>query len=94
MPASMRPSTEGLQLYRAGQSEENPYGYKGQIAIREQFTMTNQLRALLENPEAVLTAQAIEEAAVASGMRTMAQDAMLKVIAGETTLEEILRVVG
>jgi type II secretory ATPase GspE/PulE/Tfp pilus assembly ATPase PilB-like protein len=94
MPASLRPSTEGLQLYRSGQSDENPFGYKGQIAIREQFTMTNQLRALLENPEAVLTAQSIEEAAVASGMRTMTQDAMLKVIAGETTLEEILRVVG
>jgi type II secretory ATPase GspE/PulE/Tfp pilus assembly ATPase PilB-like protein len=94
IPADRRPSLEGLQLYRAGASEANPYGYRGQIAIREQFTMTNQLRALLENPNAVLSAQAIEEAAVASGMRTMTQDAMLKVIAGETTLDEILRVVG
>jgi type II secretory ATPase GspE/PulE/Tfp pilus assembly ATPase PilB-like protein len=56
--------------------------------------MTSQLRTLLENPNSVLTSQAIEEAAVASGMRTMTQDAMLKVIAGETSLDEILRVVG
>ena len=94
MPEALRPNLEGLQLYRAGQSEANPYGYQGQIAIREQFTMTKQLRALLEDSDAVLTAQAIEEAATASGMRTMTQDAMLKVIAGETTLEEVLRVVG
>ncbi len=94
IPEERRPNLEGLQLYHPGASEANPYGYKGQIAIREQFTMTNQLRALLENPNAMLSAQAIEEAAVASGMRTMTQDAMLKVIAGETTLEEILRVVG
>jgi type II secretory ATPase GspE/PulE/Tfp pilus assembly ATPase PilB-like protein len=94
MPEDRRPSLEGLQLYTAGSSEVNPYGFRGQIAIREQFTMTSQLRTLLENPNSVLTSQAIEEAAVASGMRTMTQDAMLKVIAGETSLDEILRVVG
>jgi type II secretory ATPase GspE/PulE/Tfp pilus assembly ATPase PilB-like protein len=94
IPESQRPNIEGLQLYRAGSSEENPYGFKGQIAIREQFTMTKQLRALLEDPKSMLSSQTIEEAAAASGMRTMGQDAMLKVIAGETTLEEVLRVIG
>ncbi|MEO7364132.1 MAG: GspE/PulE family protein [Candidatus Saccharimonadales bacterium] len=94
LPESARPNLDGLQLYHPGASDENPYGFKGQIAIREQFTMTSQLRKLLETPGASLTSQSIEEAAVASGMRTMAQDAMLKVIAGETTLDEILRVVG
>ncbi len=94
LPEDLRPNLDGLQLYHAGSSEENPYGYRGQIAIREQFTMTNKLRSLLENPGSVLSAQTIEEAAAASGMRTMQQDAMLKVIAGETTLDEILRVIG
>jgi type II secretory ATPase GspE/PulE/Tfp pilus assembly ATPase PilB-like protein len=89
-----RPNLEGLQLYKPGVSDANPYGYKGQIAIREQFTMTKKLRQLLETPGAMLSAQTIEESAAASGMRTMVQDAMFKVIAGETTLEEIFRVVG
>ncbi|MBC7707985.1 Flp pilus assembly complex ATPase component TadA [Polaromonas sp.] len=89
-----RPNLEGLQLYKPGSSPENPYGFKGQIAIREQFTMTDQLRALLEKPETALSAQNIEAAAAASGMHTMLQDGVLKVIAGETTFDEIFRVVG
>ena len=94
MAPELRPNLEGLKLYRPGASDDNPYGFQGQIAIREQFTMTRNLRALLEDPKASLSAQAIEEAAVSSGMRTMTQDAMLKVISGETSLEEIFRVVG
>ena len=95
LPAGMeRPNLEGLQLYKPGSSPENPFGYKGQIAIREQFTMNGEMRHLLEQGRSELTTHEIEEAASKSGMRTMMQDAMLKVIAGETTLEEISRVVG
>lgn len=95
LPADFpRPNLDGLQLYKPGSSPENPYGYKGQIAIREQFTMTDHLRELLETPESALSAQTIEAAAAKSGMHTMLQDGVLKVIAGETTLEEIFRVVG
>jgi type II secretory ATPase GspE/PulE/Tfp pilus assembly ATPase PilB-like protein len=93
-PSFEKPNTEGLQLYKAGSSEANPYGYEGQIAVREQFTMTDDLRHLLEKPENSLSAQSIEEAANHSGMLTMAQDAVLKAIAGETSLEEVFRVLG
>ena len=89
-----RPNLEGLKLYKPGSSQENPYGYKGQVAIREQFTMNGTLRELLEQPRTHLSTQLIEEAATKSGMRTMLQDGILKVLAGETTLDEIFRVVG
>lgn len=89
-----RPNLEGLQLYKSGSSEENPYGYNGQLAIREQFTMSEALTHLLENPKSNVSAQTIEEAAVKSGMLTMLQDGMLKVVRGETTLDELYRVVG
>lgn len=89
-----RPNLDGLQLYRPGSSPENPYGFKGQLAIREQFTMESQVRELLESGRQTISAQEIETAAIHSGMRTMLQDAILKVIAGETTLDEIVRVVG
>ena len=89
-----RPNLDGLQLYKPGSSEENPYGYQGQLAVREQFTMSDQLRQLLENPRVHVTTQALEEAARASGMRTMVQDGMLKVLAGETTLAELTRAIG
>jgi type II secretory ATPase GspE/PulE/Tfp pilus assembly ATPase PilB-like protein len=90
----LRPNLDGLQLYKPGHSEENPYGYQGQLAIREQFTMSEPIRRLLEDPNVIVTTQTIEEAASHSGMRTMLQDGMLKVLAGQTTLEELYRVVG
>lgn len=95
LPEGMeRPNLDGLQLYKPGSSEANPYGYEGQLAIREQFTMSEALRHVLENPKVVVTTAAIEEAALKSGMRTMLQDGMLKAIAGQTTLDELYRVLG
>ncbi|MGC1177258.1 MAG: GspE/PulE family protein [Candidatus Saccharimonadales bacterium] len=96
LPEGMeRPNLDGLQLYKPGSSEANPYGYEGQLAIREQFTMSDELRRLLENQTKIsVSTQTIEQAASTSGMRTMLQDGMLKVLAGETTLDELYRVVG
>lgn len=91
-PDAERPSLDNLQLYKPGTSKDNPYGYSGQVAVREQMTMTDSLRKLLENPDLVVTAQSIEQAAVQDGMITMKQDGMLKVIAGETSFEELFRV--
>jgi type II secretory ATPase GspE/PulE/Tfp pilus assembly ATPase PilB-like protein len=89
-----RPNLAGLKLYTPGSSAENPYGYQGQLAIREQFRMAGEIRTLLESRAVVLSSQEIEAAASRSGMRTMLQDGILRVIAGETTLEEVYRVVG
>lgn len=89
-----KPDLSKVQLFKPGSSPENPYGYSGQLAIREQFRMTGEIRNILEHPSAVLSAQSIELAATKSGMRTMLQDGILKVCAGETTLEEVYRVVG
>jgi len=89
-----RPDFASLQLFKAGASADNPYGYAGQIALREQFRMTGEIRHLLESHTTVLSAQTIEEAAIKSGMRTMLQDGILNVCAGLTTLEEVYRVVG
>ncbi len=95
LPANIeRPNLEALQLYKPGSSPENPYGYKGQVPVREQFLMTGEIRKLLENHTGILSTQDIEEAAIASGMRTMLQDGILKALAGQTTVEEVYRVVG
>lgn len=95
LPEGMeRPNLDGLQLYKPGSSETNPYGYEGQLAIREQFMMSEPIHQLLENPKSHITTQAIEDAAARSGMRTMVQDGILKVLAGETSLEELTRVIG
>jgi type II secretory ATPase GspE/PulE/Tfp pilus assembly ATPase PilB-like protein len=95
LPAGIqKPNLDNLQLYKPGKSAANPYGYTGQLPLREQFLMTGEIRSLLEKGELGLGAQEIENAAIKSGMKTMVQDGILKVIAGETTLDEVFRVVG
>ena len=90
-----RPSLDNLQLYRSVPSADNPYGFQGQLAIREQLLLTAEIRAILEqHTNRILAAQDIEAAAIRGGMRTMRQDGFLKAIAGETTVEEIFRVLG
>ena len=89
-----RPNLDTLQLYRPGASAENPYGYRGQLVIREQFLMTDEVTHVLQRTGDVISASDIEAAAVKSGMRTMSQDGFLKAIAGQTSLEEIYRVLG
>ena len=92
-PTTNRPNIENLKLYKAGTSSTNPYGFKGQIAIREQFLMNGEILKLLQSTN-VYSTNEIEKAAIKGGMITMIQDGILKVINGETTLEEIFRVVG
>jgi general secretion pathway protein E len=56
--------------------------------------MNGEIRTLLETKTTILSTEDIEAAAIRSGMTTMLQDAILKIIAGETTLEEVYRVIG
>lgn len=87
-----KPDLNNLKLYKAGSSPVNPYGFSGRVAIREQFVMTEPVLELLKSTSLSSTKQ-IEEAAIRNGMKTMLQDGILKVLAGETTIEEIYRVV-
>jgi type IV pilus assembly protein PilB len=89
-----KPDINNLQLFKPGSSADNPYGFSGQLALREQFTMNGAIRTLLETSHTMLSAQTIEESAIKSGMLTMLQKGILRVIAGETTLDEVYRVVG
>jgi len=65
-------------------------GYKGRVGIYELLTVDESIRAVLRGgykPELVRTA------ARAAGMRRMQDDALEKIQAGVTTLEEVVRVV-
>ena len=89
-----RPSLETLTLYKPGSSAENPFGYSGQIPLREQLQMTSGVQQLLKQPPEHITTEMIEQRAIQDGMITMLQDGILKVVRGETSLEEVYRVVG
>lgn len=82
------------QMYKPGESPENPFGFSGQFAIRELLTMTPEMREMLTRSAHELSTEKLEEVAVKNGMLTMQQDGVLRVLKGDTTYEEVTRVIG
>jgi|SRR5579885_791876 len=84
------PQKNSGKLFRGKGCEECGHlGYIGQIGIFEVLSVTDKIsRIILERSDANMIAQE----AVKEGMITMKQDGYLKVLQGETTIEEVLRV--
>jgi general secretion pathway protein E len=64
-------------------------GYRGRTAIYELLTVTPALRDIIAGS---VQESGLEAAAVSAGMTTLLQSGMAKVLAGETSLQEVLRV--
>ena len=83
--ATARPS-----LYRAaGCPACGHTGYCGRTGIIEALTMTEAVRSVVQSRADVAD---IERRAVAEGMQTMYRNGIERVLAGETTIEEVVRV--
>lgn len=93
-PNVQKPDVNQITLYKPGSSPTSPFGYSGQMALREQMQMTPGVQQILRLPPNQITTELLEQKAIADGMITMLQDGVLKAIAGLTTLEEVYRVVG
>lgn len=65
-------------------------GYRGRLGLHEVLVMSEEISRLTV---AGATAEAIREAAVSQGMLTLRQDGLEKVRLGETSIEEVSRVV-
>lgn len=66
-------------------------GYRERIGVFEIMTINDEIRELMER---MATEDEIRLAALENGMVTYEQDALIKAIAGKTSLEELQRVVG
>lgn len=93
-PNLERPDMESVTLYKPGSSQKNPFGYSGQLAIREQLVMTPGIQQMLRLPPNQITTDMLQAKAVEEGMLTMLQDGLLKAFSGQTTIEEVYRVVS
>ncbi|MDD5103222.1 MAG: ATPase, T2SS/T4P/T4SS family [Candidatus Peribacteraceae bacterium] len=86
----MVPETKALTLYRGKGCEAcSNTGYRGRIGIYELLLITPEIEALILKRAA---SSELNEAAVKGGMRLMFEDGFDKVLAGVTTIEELLRV--
>jgi len=79
-------------LYKGkGCDKCNQSGYQGRISINEVFVANDEIReAIIQKA----TSNDLRRIAIASGMTTMVEDGLEKVKKGETTIEEVLRVIN
>jgi len=65
-------------------------GYKGRVGVYELMIVNDRIRDLVLQKA---SAHVIREAAIECGMKTLKDDAVAKILLGQTTLEECLRVI-
>lgn len=82
-----------ITLYRPVASDEYPFGYKGRTVIMEQMIVSEDIQAYLRGDISDINTRAIERDAMRHGMLTLEQKGILAALNGETTLEEVSRVV-
>ena len=76
-------------LYRPRASAIAPTGYLGRTTIMEFLVMNDDLRRAVMRHAGM---GELEQLARDAGMRTMYEDGIVKALAGETTIEEVMRV--
>ncbi len=80
------------KLYRSkGCSKCNNLGYKGQVGIFELLFINDDINELIKNRSSIAE---IRETAIKGGMVPLFHDGLAKVLRGETSLEELVRVSG
>ncbi len=82
-----------FKLWQAVPTVENPFGYKGRTVIMEQMVVDENIQACLRGDIEDIHAEIIENQARKNGMLTLLQQGVLAALRGETTLDEINRVI-
>jgi type IV pilus assembly protein PilB len=90
MELNLRPAdVRGKRFaYGPGCDHCNNTGFKGRMAIFEIFVMDDDIREIIMNQGST---QALREAAMRKGMRTLRDSGLLAIYDGETTIEEVVR---
>ncbi len=91
--AAEKPNLDSFKLWRPKPSDDAPFGYKGRIVLMEQMVVTEDIQRFLRGDEDEIHSELIEAAAKRGGMTTLIQMGVLAALRGETTLEEINRVI-
>lgn len=87
-----KPNLDSITLFKAVTTPASPFGYKGRMMIMEQLVVSEEIQRYIRGEIKDINVLDIEKAARQQGMTTMLQDGLLKALRGETTLEEINRV--
>lgn len=88
-----KPDLDNFRLWRPVPSDDVPFGYKGRVVIMEQMVVNENIQKFLRGEVADIHTEIIEKEATKGGMLTLLQVGVLAALRGETTLEEINRVI-
>ena len=82
-----------ITLWRAKPTEDSPFGFKGRTAIMEQLNVTEPIQRYIRGDVADINTNDIEKTAREEGMLTLEQKGVLAALRGDTTIDEIGRVI-
>ena len=78
------------EIYAAEGCEECNFGYKGRIAIHEVLRINQEIRDAISNN---MRKENLRDLVYSSNVITLLQDGLEKVIKGDTTIEEVLKLI-
>lgn len=88
-----KPNLDTFQLYRPVKSDNSPFGYSGRMVIMEQLVVNEEIQKFLRGDVNDVHAEVIAKTARENGMVTLLENGVLAALRGETTLEEVNRVI-
>lgn len=87
------PDIDTCKLWKPVKSEASPFGYSGRVVIMEQLVVDEAIQKFIRGDIKDVHAEAIEASARENGMVTLLQRGVLAALNGETTIEEVNRVI-
>ena len=88
-----KPDLQNFKLWRPVVTADSPFGFKGRIVVIEEMVVDEEIQKFLRGDVADVHAEVIQKAARAGGMVTLLENGILAALRGETTLDEINRVI-
>ena len=88
-----KPDMDTFKLWRPVASEKSPFGYNGRIVIMEQMVVSETIQQFLRGDIAEIHSELIDQTARANGMVSLLEHGILAALRGDTTLDEVNRVI-
>ena len=82
-----------FKLWKPVASEDSPFGYKGRIVVMEMMVVNDNIASFLRGERGVISTEAIEAQARKDGLLTLLQQGVISALRGDTTIEEVNRVI-
>lgn len=94
-PADKLPTIDfaNLTLYDPVTTDTDPFGYTGRMVIMEQMIIDEDIQSFIRGDITDVNTELIEKTAKRHGMLTLEQKGVLAALRGNTTLEEVSRVI-